>query len=268
MTEGAFPYDPIPGKTYSLFGDSVSTERYYALIRELADECLVKFPDLELLLGIVRKSSRSKRLLRRARDGDGNPDLTFIASRIGPALSEYTVLVEKHLGELSPLQFWDRRLRTTEEQYHFYMLEIELVNRLNLNKFKECDTKIALLPYCLQDWSGKCRSSMGDLDFVCRRCSSKCYINRTSEALREQGISAYIWMSGDLKKLKRIPRSGGRVGGLGIACVPELVMGLRSSEHLGIPAIGLPLDANRCIRWTGTFSPNSVNLKRLEELLR
>lgn len=268
MIENVLPYTPIPGETYSLFGRNSSTEEYYAMIKELADECLGKYPDMEAFLELVRKASSRKRLLRRAHQGSGDSDLVSILGRICPELSGYTVFVEKHLDELPILKFWDRRLRTTEEQYHLYMLEIELVNRINHDSFMECQKKIALLPYCLQDWSGSCKSSMGDLDYVCRRCSNKCYINRVSSLLREHGISAYIWMSGDLKKLKRLPKSGGRIGGLGIACVPELVMGMRSCEPLDIPAIGLPLDANRCIRWTGSFHQNSVNLKRLESLVQ
>src|SRR5512136_835643 len=220
MTDEALPYNPIPGETYSLFGRSPSTEEYYDLIRELADDILQKYPGGEALLKRIRKASSKKELLRRARQGSGDSDMVFILGRISPLLSHYTVFVKKHLEELPILKFWDRRLRTTEEQYHLYMLGIELLNRINYDSFMECQKKIALLPYCLQDWSGSCKSSMGDLDYVCRKCSNKCYINRTSSLLRAHGISAYIWMTGDLKKLKRLPKSGGRLGGLGIACVP------------------------------------------------
>jgi len=31
-------YNPVQGKTYSLFGDSESAERYYLFIKELADK--------------------------------------------------------------------------------------------------------------------------------------------------------------------------------------------------------------------------------------
>jgi hypothetical protein len=147
------------------------------------------------------------------------------------------------------------------------MLEIELTNRANVDSFRQCRKKIALLPYCLQDWSGSCESSMGDLEYVCRKCSKKCCINRVSTLLQEHDISAYIWMTGKIKKLKPIVRSNSGLGGLGIACVPELVHGMRSSARLGITVVGLPLDANRCIRWTGTFYQNSVNLKQLERLV-
>jgi len=267
MTDEGLAYKPIPGETYSLFGRNTSTEQYFDLIRDLADSCLQKYPGERSLLKVVRRMSPRKRMLFRAKDGSGDPDAVFILGRIGAPLSEYTVFVKEHLDKMPILKFWDRRLRTSEEQYHLHMLEIELINRINADSFRRCERKIALLPYCLQDWSGSCKSSMGDLDYVCRSCSRKCYINRVTSILKEHEISAYIWMTGDLKKLKKLPKSGGRVGGVGIACIPELVHGLRSCEPLGIPAIGLPLDANRCIRWTGTFHENSVNLARLARLV-
>jgi hypothetical protein len=34
-----------------------------------------------------------------------------------------------------------------------------------------------------------------------------------------------------------------------------------------IPVVGIPLDANRCMRWMGRFEETSVNLKRLGELV-
>lgn len=267
MNDEEMQYVPIPGRTYSLFGPNDTTETYYKLIGQLADECVRKYQSGEALLQKLRKTSPKKRLLRRARAGSGDPELVSLLGTICPPLSEFTVYLQHHLDELPVLKLRDRRLRTTEEQYHMYMLEIELVNRIDMNAFRECAKKIAFLPYCLQDFSGSCKSSMGDIDFVCRRCSTKCYINRVSSFLKENDISPYIWKTGKLKRLKKLPKDGGRLGGLGIACVVELVVGMRSCAPLDIPVVGLPLDANRCKRWTGTFYPNSVNLSRLERLL-
>jgi len=57
------------------------------------------------------------------------------------------------------------------------------------------------------------------------------------------------------------------VGVLGMACIPELVRGMRMCMRANVPVVGLPLDANRCARWWGQFHPNSVNLRELEILL-
>ena len=266
MVDNLQDYCPIPGKTYSLFGRSSSTERYYELIKRLADECVPRFGNDRALLHKLRTASGNKRLLRKAREGRGDADLVFLLRTICQPLSEYTTYLQKHLDEMPFYKFWDRRLRTSEEQYHLYMLEIELANRVNLDSFRGCEKKIALLQYCLQDWSGKCKSSMADFDYVCRSCSKRCYINRVSSFLREHDVTAYIWMAGDIKKIRQLQKSTGKLGGLGIACVPELVHGMRSCAPLGIPVIGIPLDANRCIRWTGTFYQNSVSLSELQRL--
>jgi len=66
---------------------------------------------------------------------------------------------------------------------------------------------------------------------------------------------------------KKLFKDYSSVAILGIACIPELVNGLRRSAKLNVPAIGLPLNANRCIRWFGDFYPNSVSLAELEKLI-
>jgi hypothetical protein len=47
----------------------------------------------------------------------------------------------------------------------------------------------------------------------------------------------------------------------------ELTFGMRSCRSKGIPVVGIPLNANRCIRWFGEFFPNSVDLQELERLV-
>jgi hypothetical protein len=58
-----------------------------------------------------------------------------------------------------------------------------------------------------------------------------------------------------------------KLGVLGIACIPELVAGMRQCQKYNLPVIGLPLNANRCVRWMGSFNENSVNLEMLEKLI-
>jgi hypothetical protein len=83
-----------------------------------------------------------------------------------------------------------------------------------------------------------------------------------------KNIKAYIWREADLKKIFKLAKSSGQnVGVFGIACIPELVNGFRLCANYDVPAIGVPLDANRCIRWMGDFYPNSVNEKKILSLL-
>ena len=75
-------------------------------------------------------------------------------------------------------------------------------------------------------------------------------------------------MDGDMKGLaKNLTKEYRTLGVLGIACIPELTWGLRTCRKHNIPVFGLPLNANRCIRWFGEFFPNNVDLEELEKLL-
>jgi uncharacterized protein len=148
------------------------------------------------------------------------------------------------------------------------MLEIEMTNRLFRIDFKKSDRKIALLPYCLKDLYVSCKADKKGFDYQCRHCSSNCFQNQASIILRNNGVEPYIWMGGNIKELIRITRKSGlQPGVLGIACIPELVWGMRKCRKYKIPVVGIPLNANRCIRWFGEFYPNSINLVELRKLL-
>jgi hypothetical protein len=76
-------------------------------------------------------------------------------------------------------------------------------------------------------------------------------------------------MTANLRSLfRRLNKEGKTVGVLGVACIPELVRGMRMCMRAGVPVIGLPLDANRCARWWGQFYPNTLNLEELDRLLK
>jgi len=42
---------------------------------------------------------------------------------------------------------------------------------------------------------------------------------------------------------------------------------MRNCQKKNLPVVGIPLDANRCVRWMGEFNPNSVNLEILGLLI-
>jgi hypothetical protein len=262
-------YSHIEGKTYTLFGDSDSTGEYYHTIRNLADMVLAMEPDLRELIGTLQKFSKGKRSLRMALEKKRAGRLTDeILNLIDPYLRKYTTNTEEHLNHISLSKRFDRSLATTREQYHLYMLEAELTNRLNIQNFRNAERKVALLPYCLQDFTVDCKSEKEGFDYQCRHCSTGCFQNHTTNILKDNDIEPYIWMSGSLKKLAKetmIEKKSFAV--LGIACLPELLKGMRDCRKNSIPVVGLPLNANRCIRWFGKFHPNSVDLQKLKKLV-
>ncbi len=263
------PYKPVEGKTYTLFGKSNSTRDYYKTIHELADRIMVLLPDLQQTIEDLRIFSGRKRVLRRLpKNMSSTNPAAEIARLVDPALKMYTENVEEHLKTLPLSKIWDRRLATSRIQYHLYMVEIELTNRLFIKEFIKADRKIALMPYCLQDFSVSCRSARNGFDYQCKSCSGNCFQNHASRILRDHGIEPYIWMEGDMKRLAGYTLEEKRTFGvLGIACVPELTWGMRNCRKNKIPVVGIPLNANRCIRWFGSFYHNSIDLDEMERLL-
>jgi hypothetical protein len=260
---------PGEGKTYSLFGDDRDTDAYYGRIRLVADNLIGQCRDLQHLVERVRTNSSSKRRLKKLelRRSSVSTESSLVHT-LRTHLSRYTVNVPSHLKGLSLAQRWDRVLATSEEQYHFHMLEVELVNRLNITAFRSCDTRLAFLPHCLHDMTVTCQSAPRGEDHMCRGCSKGCTLNAVSKLLRRHGVTPYIWMTANLQSLlRRLRKEGKVVGVFGIACLPELVRGMRLCMRADVPVLGLPLDANRCARWWGEFYPNSVNVRELENLL-
>jgi hypothetical protein len=270
MGEIDIPYPPVKGKTYSLFGNSVSTHDYYQLIRSLVDEILLTH-DIQAVLESIRRYSSNKRALRRAVSEPPNDSIiSFCLNTVHNSLKQFTTGTREHLANLPLIKrMRDRRLGTTEEQYHLYMLEIELTNRLNKSVFLSADRKICLQPYCLQDFTADCKADKKGFDYQCKGCSSNCFQNQASKILRKNNVESYIWMGGSIRDAAgETYKNNQTLGILGIACIPELAWGMRKCHKNRIPAIGIPLNANRCIRWFGEFHPNSVDLGELENLLR
>ncbi len=259
----------IIGKTYSLYGGKDFSDYFYDDLNELTDSILEKFDNKSDLINILRKNSGNKRKLKR--ESKKNTDKNLIGNllhQLDNSLSKYFTDIDSHLKNLTLADRCEATLTTSREQYLLYMLEIECVNRLNKTKFNSSEIKYAFLPHCLHDLDKDCLSASDGTDYVCKSCSKKCAINSVSKLMKLRNIKAYIWREADLKKIFKLARSSGEsIGAFGVACIPELVNGLRLCAKYDVPAIGVPLDANRCIRWMGDFYSNSVNEKRILSLL-
>ena len=259
----------IIGKTYSLYSGNDDTNEFYSVLSDLADTFLSFAESEEQLLSIIRKYSNRKRALR-AEKKKVSSDLLIakLLVETESRLSKYFTAIDDHLKDLSLAEKCDSTLTTSREQYLLYVMEIELVNRLNIEKFGSSESKYAFLPHCLHDLDKDCLSASDGTDYVCKSCSKNCSINSVSKLMKLRNIKAYIWREADLKKIFKLARSNGQsVGVFGVACIPELVNGMRLCARYDVPAIGVPLDANRCIRWMGDFYPNSVNEKKILSLL-
>jgi len=261
--------DKIIGKTYSLYAGNTDTDEFYSILSDLADSILSFAESREQLLSIIRKNSNRKRTLRtKKKKAFSNSLIANLLVETESRLSKYFTGIDAHLKNLTLTEKCDSTLTTSREQYLLYMLEIELVNRLNREKFGSSESKYAFLPHCLHDLDKECLSASDGTDYVCKSCSKNCSVNSVSKLMKLRNIKAYIWREADLKKIFKLARSNGQsIGVFGVACIPELVNGLRLCAKYDVPAIGVPLDANRCVRWMGDFYPNSVNEKKILSLL-
>jgi len=270
MVDRRIVYKAVQGKTYSLFADQSSTDEYYRVIKELADIFLQRCPDEKDLLSQIRKAGSGRHVLRRLSERQTDRKLnTFIKKTLKEYLSPYTTAVKKHLRTLPLSQRFDSILATKEEQYHLYMIEIELVNRMYKKAFKNSAYKFALIAHCLRDFRPNCRSVPGDIESVCKGCTRECFVNLGALLLKNYNIHPYISLTMDLEKLFRRLKSEHRsIGALGIACVPELVQGMRLCIKMNIPPVGIPLNANRCARWMGMAHESSFNMDELDDLIK
>ena len=259
---------PLYGRTYSLYGGQNSSDDYYKTIQSIADYYIKQFPNRNQLLQLIQTISKKKSYFRKKLRGKKHPLIASLLNDLDSRLSSFTGMIETHLDSLSIVQKTDSILATTREQYYLYMMEIELVNRIHKERFLASNFKIAFLPHCIRDLSRECLSKPDEIDYVCKGCSKICNINMVSKLLRKKDVSPYIWMEAELGPLfKSLKKKYENFGVLGIACIPELVKGMRTCLDKNIPVIGIPIDANRCARWMGKFHDNTVNLKKLEELL-
>jgi hypothetical protein len=259
----------IIGKTYSLYAGESNTDEYYSAISELVDSHIFPVKSAEEFISVIRKYSGKKRFLKTQKvKADSESIISKILNGLEGKLSKYFTDIDSHLQKLTLSEKCDSTLTTSREQYLLYMLEIELVNRINKVKFNSSEFKYAFLPHCLHDLDKDCLSASDGTDYVCKSCSKNCSINSVSKLMKHHNIKAYIWREADLKKIFKLAKSIGQsIGAIGIACIPELVNGLRLCAKYDVPAIGVPLDANRCVRWMGDFYPNSVNERKIKALL-
>jgi hypothetical protein len=260
----------IKGQTYSLYGRSSETDLYYLTIKKLADMFSQHCSDKKNLLAQVRKAGSKSYLSGRLSGGHVDKSLASIIKKtLRGSLSDYTTGVRPHLKSLSLRKRFDKILSTKEEQYHLYMLEIELTNRIYRKDFKKSKYKFALIAHCLRDFRPDCRAVSGDVESICKGCTNECFIHIGSHLLKKYNIHPYISVSMDLEKLfRKLKSEHPDIGALGIACVPELAMGMRLCEKSGISPIGIPLDANRCARWMNQCRESSFSLKELESMLK
>ncbi len=254
-----------PGRTYTLTDDKGSSKAYFEAVGSLVSEMLMDVPEPRVLLQAIRGGAGPGRFFERFTKGENR---RRFSEKMERSLSPFTGLIDEHLKSLSLADRLDPVLRTSRTAYFYYMVEVELLNRINARAFSNAPWRMALVAHCLRDFRPNCAAIPGRVEEVCVQCEPGCFVGSGSRILERHGVETFISVSMDHRNLfGRLLEEHPDMGVLGIACIPELVMGMRLCEGMGIPAVGVPLDANRCTRWMDECLETTFSLEEMERLL-
>ena len=206
------------GRTYTLTDDNGSSLAYFKAVSELVDELLEIIPDHDDLLKVIRKGSSPLRFFEKL-NVQGKQRSRFL-QKMESSLSPFLGPIEEHLSSLPLSDRLDPVLRTARIGYLSYMVEIELVNRINIGAFKKAHWRMALVAHCLRDFRPDCQAVSGEVEEVCVLCDEECLIGSGTRVLEEHGVETFISVSMDHKELfSGLQGKHPDMGVLGIACV-------------------------------------------------
>lgn len=124
-------------------------------------------------------------------------------------------------------------------------IQLDLLNRINLEKFKSVPKRerILILPHCLR--SRSCPARIGEYGYACQKCG-KCGILKLRETAKSEGYKGVFVVPG-ASVVSRIIRKYEPRGVLGVACMKELMQASGEVERLGIAGQTVPLLKAGCI---------------------
>jgi hypothetical protein len=156
-----------------------------------------------------------------------------------------------------------------ENEYHLNMVAAEILNRSFFDEFHKANTKIVLLPTCMQKNPATCRSSFVDGERKCVNCNDNCYINTLDTKLKKYGVETrLIPHSSQFSEFLKKWEDNKSVGLVGTACVLNLIKGGYEMRKLNIPSQCVFLDYCGCKNhWHNSGIPTKLNLNRLLKIL-
>ncbi|HEQ79023.1 MAG TPA: DUF116 domain-containing protein [Euryarchaeota archaeon] len=121
---------------------------------------------------------------------------------------------------------------------------VKIKNRLNMRAFTRVPYKdrVIFLPHCMRS-SEKCQAEFGSDGYDCVHCGC-CNISEIVIEAKRLGYRVHVVPGGSMvfKIWNRNPPKAA----LGVACYFELSEALEKIGHMGVPAVGVPLDRDGC----------------------
>ncbi|MFC1731307.1 DUF116 domain-containing protein [candidate division KSB1 bacterium] len=200
-------------------------------------------------------------------------------SCVNDAFPEYFPGYEEYRDCLSARKGAELILHTSKTEYCLDMLTVEVMNRSWREFFVNTDRKIVVLPMCLNAAKYRCESEyIEEIGLhYCASCAKKCAVQAITQAWHgKNGIEVYTTVSMTSGQpdqefevvFEKLMKKNASAGVLGVACLVELVLGMKKAIDAGIPAQGVPLSYNSCARWTGgELITTDVHLEKINEIL-
>ena len=138
------------------------------------------------------------------------------------------------------------------------MVDVQIKNVSQLERFKRAGKKALLLPHCSRKYmDNRCKARFDQTipSYVCARCSPDCLINMATQLAETKEYDVFILPGGSC--VEKITKNNKYDGILGVACTEELRMGGEYLKSIGVAGQALPLLKNGCA--TTKFNLDSLN---------
>jgi hypothetical protein len=127
------------------------------------------------------------------------------------------------------------------------MVDIQIKNVSQLEKFQKAGKKALLLPHCSRKYmDNRCKARFDQTipSYICAHCSPDCQVNRATQLAKEKKYDVYILPGGSC--VEKITKNNKYDGILGVACTEELRIGGAYLKNIGVAGQALPLVKNGC----------------------
>lgn len=197
----------------------------------------------------------------------------FFESRSAKSLGIYTSDVSRFV-EKAKKNYKGREdfalANRSEVEYHMNMVGAEILNRELRSNFISKKNKIVLLPTCMRgDWGGMCKATDNGLEKKCIGCNAKCNVGNVHKSMQPYGVDVcLIPHSSDFSKFLQRWKGNDDVALVGVACVPNLLMGGYEMIDLNIASQCIYLDFCGCKKhWDRKGIATTINIQQLKNLI-
>ena len=138
------------------------------------------------------------------------------------------------------------------------MVDVQIKNVSQLERFKKAGKKALLLPHCSRKYmDNRCKANFDQAipSYICAHCSPDCLVNMATQLAKARKYDVYILPGGSC--VEKITKNNKYDGILGVACTEELRIGGEYLKNIGVAGQALPLLKNGCA--STKFNLDSLN---------